>query len=514
MDDSGRQLVFGAFRLDPAKQQLWQGEASIPIQPRPLAVLQYLAEHPGQTISKEELLKEVWEGTYVTKAALKVCIQEIRKALGETAASPQYIETIGREGYRFGGDSVEQAAPAGHATTAAGQSLVVGREAEVDRLHQQLRKALDGERQLVFVTGEAGLGKTTIVDRFQAQVQAEGRVTIGRGQCVEQYGEGEAYLPILEALGRLCREAGGGQIASLLRQYAPLWLGQLPGVIEEAERQSLVHEHDGTQQRMLREMAEALVAGTARRPLVLILEDLHWSDPSTLELLAYLARRTERARLLIVGTYRPVDVVLSQHPLQGVKQELQAKQLCEELSVGMLTQQDVREYLAVRFSDHTLAEIAAEPIYRRTDGNALFMVSVVNDLIDQHVIAQQNGSWSLRASVETAGTPDSLQQLIQKQAGRLSPEQQRVLAAASVAGQEFIVATVAAGLGLSIDEVEECCEELAWQGQFLQETGYRSGRTERSVDATSFSTRSSTMCSTIRSRKRVKRACIDVSENV
>ncbi|MCZ6774320.1 MAG: DUF2791 family P-loop domain-containing protein, partial [Proteobacteria bacterium] len=222
--ESGRQLVFGEFRLDPVQQQLRRGEDTIELQPRPFAVLQYLAEHSGQIVTKEELLQEVWEGTYVTKAALKVCIRSIREALREDAASPHYIETIGREGYRFRGDGAGPEAAATTDEAFASSSVIVGREAEVEHLHQQLRQALAGERQLVFVTGEAGIGKSTLVDLFAEQVQAEGRVTVGRGQCIEQYGEGEAYLPLLEALGRLCQEAGGRQLVMLLRQHAPMWL--------------------------------------------------------------------------------------------------------------------------------------------------------------------------------------------------------------------------------------------------------------------------------------------------
>lgn len=130
----------------------------------------------------------------------------------------------------------------------------------------------------------------------------------------------------------------------MLRQYAPTWLVQLSGVLDEAEAQVLRLQVQGaTQQRMLREMAEAIEAGTARRPLVLIVEDLHWSDHATVELLSYLAQRRERARLMIIGTYRPADLVLGNHPLKAMKQELHAKHLCEELRLELLSQLAVQE---------------------------------------------------------------------------------------------------------------------------------------------------------------------------
>src|SRR5262249_30833293 len=152
---------------------------------------------------------------------------------------------------------------------------------------------------------------------------------LGRGQCIEQYGPGEPYMPILEALGRLCREPGGEQLITLLTQHAPTWLVQQPTLLHATELAALQRKTQGaTRERMLREMGEAIDAITAERPLVLWLEDLHWSDASTVELLALLARRREPARLLVIGTYRPVDVIVQGHPLRAVKQELQPHGLC------------------------------------------------------------------------------------------------------------------------------------------------------------------------------------------
>jgi len=195
----------------------------------------------------------------------------------------------------------------------------VGRESDLAQLHQWFNKALRGERQVVFVTGEPGIGKTTVVETFLGQVAGEEELWIGRGQCVEHYGVGEAYLPVLEALGRLCREEDGKEVVALLRHQAPTWLVQMPAFLSTAELEELQRRTAGvTRERMLRELAEALEALTAERALILRLEDLHWSDYSTLDLLAVLARRQERARLLIVGTYRPVEVLTCDHPLKGV----------------------------------------------------------------------------------------------------------------------------------------------------------------------------------------------------
>src|SRR5262249_34235097 len=207
---------------------------------------------------------------------------------------------------------------------------VVGRDEALSRMRSWLEKMLGGERQIVFVTGEAGIGKTALVDTFAGSIASDWSIRISRGQCLEQYGTSEAYLPVLEAIGQLCREQG--QVIDTLRAHAPMWLLQMPSLVSASDRETLSREVFGaTRERMLREMGEALEALTADRPLILILEDLHWSDYSTLDLISYLASQRQAAQLMLIGTYRAAELNVSGHPLKAVKRELLAKQQCEEL---------------------------------------------------------------------------------------------------------------------------------------------------------------------------------------
>ena len=171
---------------------------------------------------------------------------------------------------------------------------------------------------------------------------AEATAWIGRGQCIEHYGAGEAYLPLLDALGRLCRGPDGQRVRALLEQYAPTWLVQMPALLSTVALEALQRKTNGaTKERMLRELAEAVELITAERPLALVLEDLHWGDPSTLDWLAFMARRQERARLLVLGTYRPVEMLANGHPLRTVKQELQLHRQCVEQRLGLLSEEHV-----------------------------------------------------------------------------------------------------------------------------------------------------------------------------
>jgi DNA-binding winged helix-turn-helix (wHTH) protein/predicted ATPase len=491
---------FGTFWLEVGNEQLWRGEQTLSLKPKALAVLRYLIEHAGQLVTKEALFQAVWPDTVVSEAVLTTCMREIRQVLGDDAKAPQFVETVHRRGYRFiapllpsqpVSSSKLQVSSSRPKPTSNPQSPTlsfVGRDAELAQLYSWLERALSGERQIVFVTGEPGIGKTTLVEAFLAQIAADGRVWIGRGQCIEHYGAGEAYLPVLEALGRLCREPGGGHLIEFLGQHAPTWLVQMPALLSATDLETQQRKtHGATRERMLREMAEAVEALTAERPLVLWLEDLQWSDVSTLDWLSSLARRREPARLLLIGTYRPVEVIVSQRPLKAVKQELQLHRQCVELPLGCLSEGEVAKYLAMRFASpsavpgegrsegsspspvHGLARL----IHQRTDGNPLFMVNVADYLVAREMVVEERGQWKLAVRREEAQAvvPEDIRQLIERQIERLSPEDQRVLEAASVAGAEFSAAAVAAGVGAEVGEVEEQCGKLARRGQFLRISG-------------------------------------------
>ena len=486
-----RQMAFGPFRLNLDSACVWRGKQALKLTPKALAVLGYLVERAGRLVTKAELFRAVWPEMVVGEGALSVCVRELRQALQDDARAPRYIATVHRRGYRFIGEvtSSQHSVVSSHLSQPIlnpqpPAPTLVGREAELTQLHGWLDKALRGERQLIFVTGEAGIGKTTLVDAFlQTLVPSPQHPTpsswLGRGQCIEQYGAGEAYMPILEALGRLCRETGGERLITLLNQHATTWLVQMPTLLDAAELETLQRKVQGaTRERMLREMVEAVDAITAERPLVLRLEDLHWSDPSTLELLALLARRREPARLLVLGTYRPVDAIVREHPLREVKQELQVHKQCEELALRLLTEEAVEEYLAVRFDmnggAHGCAPLQplAHAIYQRTEGNPLFMVNVVDELISQGVFVQVGGQWTVQKEEDAAGAvPKSLRQMIEQQVERLSVEERRMLEAASVAGVDFSAAAVSAGVGAEPDVVEEQCTGLVRREQFLQLAG-------------------------------------------
>ncbi len=349
----------------------------------------------------------------------------------------------------------------------------MGREAELAQLRKWCDRALAGERQVVFVIGKPGIGKTTLLDAFVTEIAAI-NCWIGHGQCIEQYGAGEAYLPLLEAFGRLGRGPDGVHLVTLMNQYAPNWLWHLPALVSEQEYEMLHRRVSGvTPKRMMRELAEAVEILTMERPLVLVLEDLHWSDTSTLEWLAYVSRRRESARLLVIGTYRPVDAMRQGHPLRSVAQELQRQSQSQHLTLNYLSETGVAAYLTQRFAGQVIPDRLPQIVHQRTNGNPLFMISLVEDMMQEHMLPEGSGRWQLPENFEAAeiGVPEALRELIEHQLERLEPEAQRLLEAASVAGRECSAMAIAAGSDREIDEVEFACTTLARQHQYLQECG-------------------------------------------
>jgi predicted ATPase/DNA-binding winged helix-turn-helix (wHTH) protein len=491
------QWHFGPFRLDLPNACLWRAEQPVLLRAKTFDVLAYLVAHAGQLVTKEALLDAIWPETAVGDGVLKTSMNELRKALGETAKAPQWIATVRGRGYRFVAPvtmselttpttplAASTAPPPALAMTVAfpltpvpsptTAPRLVAREAEVATLEQWFAKALQGERHLGFITGEAGIGKTTLVDAFVAQLAGQASLWIGHGQCIEQYGAGEAYLPLLEALGQMGRGPDGSDLVALLRQQAPSWLLQMPALLSPAEYEALQRYTEGsTRERMLRELAEAVEVLTAARPCVLVLEDLHWSDTATIEWLAYVARRRRPARLLVLGTYRPVEAIVRAHPVRSMVQELMVHGYGDELPLGEWSEAGVAAYLAQRGAGAGEPVELARLLTQRTDGNPLFLAAVVDELMRQGLLRFGPAGWALEGGLDTVsvGVPQSIRHLLEHQLAQLRPADQELLAAASVAGVEFAVAAVAAGIQQAEEDVETQCDALARQHQVVQARG-------------------------------------------
>jgi DNA-binding winged helix-turn-helix (wHTH) protein len=487
-----------SFVLDAERTQLIRDGVEQPLTPKDFALLHCLMAHAGRVVPHGELLQTVWRDVTVGPEVLKVRIARLRRILGDDASSPGFIRNVHGEGYRFvGRATIRGRAPAAAAedplshgaepdsADVARSSPVVGRTSEVATLNQLLRVVANGDRQLVLVSGESGIGKTTLIDRFlqpltsrpgiSRQVQPLPAVVIGRGQCVEQYGQGEPFLPVMEAIERLARGDDGTRVKDALFRCAPTWLLSLPALVSPAERDVLLRQVTPPRgARMLRELTSALEfvtapEGEAATVVVLVLEDLHWADPSTIDLLALLARSSEPARLLIIGSYRPDESSPADHPLHRLLHDLRARHAMKELELGPLSTADVENYFDARFVAHDFPLELTERVCRRVDGNPLFLTDIVGDLLAARVIAAGDRGWSFRGDLDAIDTmiPGSIRHLVASQRDRLGSDDQRLLEAASLAGPTFLPEELAAALRREVADVEEQCLRLAERHQFL-----------------------------------------------
>jgi DNA-binding winged helix-turn-helix (wHTH) protein/tetratricopeptide (TPR) repeat protein len=464
---------FRTFRLDTVNHCVWRGDKRVSLPPKAFDVLRYLVEHADRLVAQDEILEKLWPETYVNPEVVKKYVLEIRKALGDQSRKPVFVATFPRRGYQFIAPLHEDKSSAVASVAANAAKGIVGRENALGTLTDAFSKACRGQRQIVFITGEAGIGKTTLVDVF-LEGASNANARVARGQCMEGFGGKEAYYPILDALGQLCREADDSRIVQELATRAPTWLVQFPALVTPQQRQALEKETIGaTRERMVREICETLEIVAAQTPLILLLEDLHWVDPSTLDFISALARRRGPAKLLLLGTYRPADVIISGSPLKALKQDLVIHNLSHEVSLERLEEIDVARYICDKFVDGDFPAEFAGLIHRRSGGNALFMVTILQDIVKKGLIAQADGKWMLAAPIETVAqsVPETLDQLIDAQFQQLSVVEQRVLRSASVAGERFSAWAVSTAAEIDPSEIEEICEGLAAKLQFIKGDG-------------------------------------------
>ncbi|MHA6202974.1 AAA family ATPase [Dyella soli] len=459
-------IRFAEFELDEANASLSRNGESVALAPTPFTLLCALASQPGALLTKDALLDTVWGHRFVSDSVLKTAISDLRTALGDSAQQPRYIETVPRRGYRFIATLHPATAtlPAPVMISAAGarpSAPFIGRAGALARLQRAWALAGDGRRALVWIAGEPGIGKTTLIEQFVASVDG---VACARGHCVEHYGTGEPYLPVLEALADLCR--GDAALPSLLRAVAPTWLLQLPWLSTSEERDALRRELVGVgPDRMLREMGELLDRYTEQRPLLLVTEDLHWSDRATIQLIDYIARRRGHARLMWLASFRVTEVVALDHPLNSLRHELRLHRLCEEVVLDPFSETEVADYVAQRSGLLARDEAFVRALHERTDGVPLFVSSVISEVMDR-----TSDEATIEARLTEVAVPENLAAIIDHYIARLGQEQRALLSAAAVCGVEFRIETVSLTLERDMTSVAHACEELVREQMWLKQS--------------------------------------------
>lgn len=467
----GSDIVFAPFRLDVQGEQLWRDGQPVALRPKTFAVLRYLVERAQRLVKKEELLDHLWGEVTVGDAVLKTSLKEIRHALGDCARQPRYIETAHGRGYRFIGTVARGVSDAPARLAPPGEALLLGREEELAQLARALARASAGEREVVFVSGEPGIGKTALLSSFLARVAALGDTRIARGRCFEQHSAAEAYLPLLEAFGRLCQDAAASALLDALEQAAPSWLEQMPALVRTGGTRAAHLATTAAPLRMLRELAEALDRATRRDTLILCLDDLQFADSATLDALQYLGQRSDPARLLIIASFSPLDgAARTRQHLRDVERALNRRSDQKTLALPLLGEADVVAYLARRFEGHQLAPALAPLVHVRTSGKPAFVVKLIDSWVERRCIDVVRGRWALQCPLDelVRDLPPAIVDCIEAEVERLTPVQRAILEAGSLAGVQFSTTSLARALGSSLALIEEECLLLCKSRRFLR----------------------------------------------
>jgi tetratricopeptide (TPR) repeat protein len=278
-------------------------------------------------------------------------------------------------------------------------------------------------------------------------------------------------MPVLEALERLSRS--DRQLISLISTIAPTWMAQMPS-LQLADTGGLARViSPGPSEQMLREFARLMEVVAADRPLVILLEDLQWCDLATVDLLSMVAQRTERARLLVIGTYRPWEAQALSHPIVHTIGRLTTRRLCWQLALEDLTREGVAEYLHTRLGGLPVCEEVTTLVHDQTGGNPLFVISLTDHLLASAWVIERKGIWTLAGpDAEIADDlPQELNRVVEMEFSLLSRNERALLDIASVVGAEFDAQQIAAVFPGTLEDVELLCDRLCRHAGLLLYTG-------------------------------------------
>jgi DNA-binding winged helix-turn-helix (wHTH) protein/tetratricopeptide (TPR) repeat protein len=445
----GVALHFDAFHLPPAVDLLYRGDEVIPLEPRAVRVLRYLAENPDRVLSKEELLEEVWSDVFTTDGVLKKAVSQIRRVLGDDAEQARFIVTYHGRGYRF------IAAVTSQSTVVATPGPVVpsydqlaGRDAELATLRAELRSALEGAPRPVVILGESGIGKTQLVRHFRRTATEDGAVSL-YGRFFDYRG---ARLAPYELFVDLLRSAAG--IKEDDERPLRDALAAACGVRLPAELFGDVEHHGaavgtgnvGDHFRVVVPICRAWLTLSRRQPMVIIFDDVQWADAASLDALGCLMRMLDGQRLMLVMVARSDEADRAGHPLRAWLEEHAAGRTYTTLRLERLDETGCRAVIGAIFGIRRTTEIPradVETLFRLTDGNPYFLVETLRMLVGAEAIVPELSTrrWVWRG-MEDCALPETIVTAARAKIASLAGDVHALIEQAAVIGDEFHIATL------------------------------------------------------------------------
>ena len=340
---------------------------------------------------------------------------------------------------------------------------LVGRGRELGRLRAAFDSlAEEGRGCTVLLSGEAGIGKTRLATDLIAYVRRQNGVAL-TGTCLYGYREGsEPYLPFIEAISRYF-DATRGQVEDERRERIKRFIGEeLPELRALTGRLGTTIGFDrtvdsGSKTRLFEALSQLLVVLAEEAPLVLFLDDVHWADTATLELIHYAARNTSSHPLMILAAFRPEDLIPEEeekvHPLTDTMQRMSREGLYEAIELSGLSLEDLGTMLRSVFRRSAFSPEFRSSLHQETGGNPFFILEVLKLLKDQDVIFERNGTWREKREITRSDVPSRVYDVVIRRISRLSEGDRELLQTAAVQGDRFDSNTLSELLGMNRIEV-------------------------------------------------------------
>jgi DNA-binding winged helix-turn-helix (wHTH) protein/tetratricopeptide (TPR) repeat protein len=446
--------VFGQHDLDEETYQLRRRGRLVRIEPKVFDVLLLLVRNRERVVSKHELLDTLGRGAAESDSVLPRCIAAARRALRDDRSRQKLIKTVHGRGYRFVAEVTERVAvPAAQTASVEARGPAppeesrgfVGREVAMTRLRASLAEARSGNGRVVFLVGEPGIGKTRTAEQLGVEAEQAGVYWLA-GRCYE--GEGApAFWPWLQILRALLTRtpadeheadlgAGAAEIAELLPEA-------FDGLAEpHSDRNNARFESrgEGGEQarfRLFESIAQFLLRSARRRPLLITVDDLHWSDPDSLKLLEFLAAELRGAAVLLLTSYRDVDV-RRDHPLRSLLGSIARNPRCERIPLGGLASEEVSSLISA------LTGVVPNPdlldaVASMTEGNPFFVREVATLLAEEGRLEESRPDEQSGKSSDhiTLSLPQGVRDVIGRRLDSLSDDCNALLHAAAVIGRDF-----------------------------------------------------------------------------
>jgi tetratricopeptide (TPR) repeat protein len=348
--------------------------------------------------------------------------------------------------------------------------VFVGREAELRQLQSCFDAAASGQGSLTMVVGEPGIGKTALCEQLATYVSLRnGRVLVGH--CYEEGSLSLPYLAFVEALRTYAQTRDVNRLRKELGPGAP----DVARIVSEIREKLKIQPRpkgnpDEERYRLLQAVSDFLGSAAAAQPLLVVLEDLHSADKGTLEMLEHVARNLGDRRLLLVGTYRDIEVD-RMHPLSAALAELRRLPAFGRVLLRGLNADEVRRMLS-GIAGQDVPWGLAEAVHRQTEGNPLFVQEVVRYLAEEGIIERERGRWRTRSDTPLEmRIPDGLRDVIGKRLSGLSESCNKVLSVAAVIGRDFQARVLQKVASIDDDELFGALDEARKAAVIEERTG-------------------------------------------